>query len=92
MAEGAGFVLGKLIRPWYSPEIQAIEMLVYVLPDKRNTTAAIKMLKMWEQTAKQRGAVLACVGTTTGYRTDAVTKLYTRMGYKSTGASFRKEL
>jgi len=92
VAEGKGFLLGCLTWPWYRPLETATEMLLYVLPEHRTGTTAMRLIKKWEFLAKSRGAKVITAGTTIGYRTDAVTKLYTKLGFTHVGALYRKEI
>lgn len=77
---------------WYSPDIRACELLLYVLPEKRKTSAALRLIKAWESLARGRGAKAMSVGSSTGYRTETVMKLYERQGYAPSGVSMRKDL
>lgn len=65
---------------------------LFVLPEYRNTSASIKLVKLLEEWAKEQGASQLWLGQTTGDDPERVVKFYNRLGYKTQGFNCLKEL
>jgi len=84
----AGYITNWIL----SDELVAQDMTWFVLPEYRKGRAAIALLKAFEQWAISKGASSICPGSMTGGAIDRIRKLYERLGYKTIGYNFRKDL
>jgi L-amino acid N-acyltransferase YncA len=87
-----GFMFGMLMPAWYDPRPKAIEMLLYVHPDFRKSSFASKLITRFVSEARAAGACEVIAGTSLGYRTDAVERLYHKHGFVTTGANLKLKL
>ena len=88
-----GFLLGSVYQLWYSPDIRAAEWLFYIVPECRDVRLAFLIVREWEKEAASKGATHFTVGSSLGYKTDGVVKMYTKMGYtENTGRTLTKEI
>jgi len=92
MGEAQGVMFGSVSAPWTTPVPQASEWMLYVTPKNRGGGHAVKLIRMFTDMARQRGAQKLYVGSTTGINDEGVRKLYERLGFNSTGSSLVKEL
>lgn len=67
-----------------------IELVWYVRPEYRNTKAGFKLLKGYEQWAKNIGAKIVAVGCYED--SDRIPQIYEKMGYKLKERVYTKEL
>lgn len=73
-------------------EVKTIDDLgLFVLPEWRGTTAAVRLLRYLDAWGKPRG-VAVNMGVTTGTNPSQVGKLLTRFGYERTGELYTKAL
>lgn len=69
------------------------DMLVYVLPEHRGSTLAVRMIKMMERWAEELGAEGIMLGQSTRVGDmRRVMKFYEKLGYEPTGFNCFKEL
>jgi GNAT superfamily N-acetyltransferase len=87
-----GFMFGMLAPAWYDPRPKAIEMLLYVHPEFRKSSFASKLITRFVSEARAAGACEVIAGTSLGYRTDAVERLYHKHGFVTTGANLKLKL
>jgi GNAT superfamily N-acetyltransferase len=87
-----GFMFGMLAPVWYDPRPKAIEMLLYVHPDFRKSSFASNLITRFVSEARAAGACEVIAGTSLGYRTDAVERLYHKHGFVTTGANLKLKL
>lgn len=85
-----GFFIGGLTRGLFNYELIAFDYSVYVVPEKRNGRAAIKLIKAFEQWAKEKGANRCRIGITTDISTNRTSRFYQLLGFKPCGVSFEK--
>jgi GNAT superfamily N-acetyltransferase len=76
-----GFMFGIANRTWFDPELNAYELLLYILPDYRGTTLAPRLIKQFEIDAKRLDCVHVRAGTSTRVHTERTLRLYERLGY-----------
>lgn len=68
------------------------DMVVYVVPEHRGGSIALRMIRMLEAWARERGAEGVLLGQSTGIGdTDRVRRFYERLGYRVTGCNLLKE-
>ncbi len=90
--EVVGMFLCFVTPCFFSDVKQAVEIAWYVDPEYRGSKMAAKMLKIYEQWAKERDAVCVNLVNLDVLRGVKVAKLYERMGYKMVENTFMKEL
>ncbi|UYZ82825.1 GNAT family N-acetyltransferase [Entomomonas sp. E2T0] len=87
-----GFFLGGLTYEWFSDDLLGFDYSVYVVPEKRNGRAAIKLFKAFEAWAKAKGAVGMQAGITTNINIEGNRRFYHFLGYQDGGVLFEKRL
>lgn len=87
-----GMLLGFVVDdPLFDYRV-AGEHLLYVRPENRGGTTAIRLIRAFEAWAKDRGARYARPGITTMIHPDRTARLYQALGYEPIGYCLRKEL
>lgn len=86
----AGLMLGVVADTWYSPTLEACEMVLYVRPEYRGSPLAPRLIGRFEAEAIKLGAKVINAGTSAGVKDDAVIRLYERLGYTRTATGVRK--
>lgn len=87
-----GVIFGCTSDAWYDPTLNAYEQMLYVDPGYRGGTMAGKLIRAFENGARERGAKNVFVGSSAGINDVGVSALYKRLGYVAGGASLHKEL
>lgn len=67
------------------------DLALYVVPERRGSTAALRLLRVMEPWAQQR-AVAIRMGVTTGTNTSQAVKFLERLGYRQTGVLLTKSI
>lgn len=86
-----GLLAGYLVEDFFGSAVIAGEHALYVLPEVRGGTAAVRLLGAFESWAKAHGAIGGFLGVTAGIDDERVAELYVRLGYRPAGAAFAKE-
>ena len=76
-----GFMFGIANRTWFDSELNAYELLLYILPDYRGTSLAPRLIKQFESAARALGCIHVRAGTSTQLNTERTLRLYERLGY-----------
>lgn len=92
MIEGEGFFVGQISESFFSKQKIAYDILLFVLPEKRGGSAAVKLIKAYEEWAQDNEAAYAQLGVTTGIDEHRTLCFYKRMGYNQFGTLVKKEL
>lgn len=88
-----GMAAGQATPYMFNPkECMITDYALYVLPEYRGTTAAIRLLKDFEAWGKSQGANEMSLGVSTGIDTDKTHNFYTKMGYLYSGGIYKKFL
>jgi len=87
-----GLMAGSLIQPVFSRDLMACDFLLYVLPQHRGGTAAIRLVNAYMEWAKQGGVKLITVGVTAGIDNDAAIAFYKAMGFRAIGVQMMMEV
>ncbi len=87
-----GYFIAGIFENFFNNQVIAFDYSVYVLPDKRNGRTAIKLIKAFEQWAKENGASYCQIGITTAINQDKTSKFYQLLGFKPYGFQFQKRL
>lgn len=88
----AGLFIGNIYSNWYSPDKVAVEQTCYLLPQYRKGTLGIKLYKLFERWAEEKGADHIVVGNSTKYNQESFVNLFQRLGYSPSSISFMKEV
>jgi GNAT superfamily N-acetyltransferase len=86
-----GALLYIVAPTFYSPAIEANELVFYIQPEHRSYKAARKLVQSAEQDAFDLGAVRFIMGNSGGHRDKSIEKLYTRLGFYSASGTYYKE-
>ena len=80
-ADLRGFMFGTTAQQWYDPELNAHELLLYILPEYRGGLLAARLIRQFEKDAERLNCVHVRAGTSTRIGTEEVLRLYERLGY-----------
>jgi GNAT superfamily N-acetyltransferase len=80
-----GVMLAVIAPHWFSSDLQASDLALYVAPEARGTMAAARLIRDYTRWAWKHGAVLVQAGVTTGVHTEDTARLYERLGYRRCG-------
>ena len=83
-----GGMVGVVMPAWFSDDLCAYDVALYVNRDRRGGRAAILLVRDFVCWAKARGAKQIRPGVTTGVSGSAGAKLYRAMGFEEVGACF----
>ena len=80
-----GMMLGMVTEHFFGHDLMACDLAVYVHPDHRGGTLAVRLIKKFEAWAFSMGAKVIHVGVSTEVNADRTGELYKRLGYRMTG-------
>ena len=80
-----GLMAGSLVQPAFSRDLMACDFLLYILPQHRGGTAAIRLVNAYVRWARQGRAKMITVGITAGIDNDAAIAFYRAMGFRTSG-------
>lgn len=83
-----GAFLGGVTPFFFSSKLKAYDTALFVLPEHRGGSAALKLLRQFETWAIEKGALKIYVSVSTNNSKADV--FYDKMGYKRLGGVFRK--
>ena len=92
IAPSRGFILATVIQQWYSPEVIGAEQLLYIRPGARGGSLPLRLIRSFETEAIRRGATKLMAGSSLGFKTESVAKLYERLGYSQTNIGVIKHV
>jgi GNAT superfamily N-acetyltransferase len=96
IAERAGVILGGFAGGisdfWFSNDSHAFDYGLFILPEHRGGSAAIRLLSAFESWAKDMGAKWCDIGITTGVHVEQTARMYEKLGYDKSGLLYRKAL
>jgi len=88
-----GFIIASITPfPWNQHRLVAQEMGWWVNPDRRGSTASVRLVAALEEEAWKRGAKAVLMICEHGIKHEAVSKLYERRGYSSLEHLYVKEV
>ncbi|MDE3022485.1 MAG: GNAT family N-acetyltransferase [Pseudomonadota bacterium] len=87
-----GFFLGQIATEYFTNRPIANDLGMYVSPERRGSPIFFKMLKAFEQWAKDNKAVKSVLYHSTGINTEQSKEMFPRLGYTHYGHIFDKEL
>lgn len=87
-----GFLWGSArALPW-SKEKLAFDTILYVVPEKRKSSVGYKLMKSWEEWARENNAVEVQISIASGIHEDSSVSFFKKMGYHYIGQQYRKEV
>tara|TARA_X000001036_G_C20582178_1_gene767215 strand:+ start:732 stop:1229 length:498 start_codon:yes stop_codon:yes gene_type:complete len=75
---------------WCDVKISS-DLMVYVIPERRGSTTAMRIIKAYEQWAIGRGCQEINLGISSGINVERTSKFYYRLDYHPTALKFTKE-
>lgn len=81
-------LIAKVGGSWFSPSIEASELIVYVHPEVRKTGRARELVKEYIDWAKEKGAARIKIGVSMNINPNEVAHLYESMGFGQSGFIF----
>lgn len=87
-----GLLAGGVGSHYFSIARYAYDLALYVVPDWRGSSAAIRLVSRFEAFARERGAQEVVLGVSTGVDTARTLKFYERFGYVIHGGSAVRSL
>ena len=86
-----GMLIGIVSTLPFCDGLVANELVVYVAPEYRGSSACIKLIKRFEEWATSKGVDEIILGVSTEVEADRTHKLYERLGYTHNGTSLIKK-
>ena len=83
-----GLICAMISEHFFSHDLVANDLLVYVLPEHRGGSLAKTMLNMYVAWAKANGAKLIQAGISTGINLDRTAQLYESLGFQQCSIGF----
>lgn len=87
-----GMIAGRLGRHEFSPAVLGYNHIWYVVPEKRGTPVAFRLLRAFEDWCMYRGAEHIHLGLAAGVLSERTGRALTRFRYKFLGGNFAKAL
>lgn len=87
-----GMAAGFVVEHFFGDEKTASDLAVYVTPEERGGSIAIKLIRAFEHAVRAAGAVELTLGISTEIAAERTVDLYERLGYRRSGYSMLKEL
>lgn len=87
-----GFFIGKVTDFWFCDEIVAEEEVMFLSPENRGGTTALRFMRAWEWWAKDRGASVMFFNPTSHGQGDKWDKFMKRLGFHKASACYRKSI
>ena len=85
------FVFGTMDMLWYRADYVMYEQLIYVTPERRNSTAFLRLMRKFESEASAMGASVIHFGNTLAM-SPKLDKTLRKMGYGPLGHTYYKEV
>lgn len=87
-----GMFVGFVMQHIFSTASYASDMALYVSPEERGGTLAVRFLRRFEEWARTAGAAELVPGISTEVEVERTARLYERLGYKRSGLIMRRSL
>ena len=85
-------MVGFVSEYWFSYQKIIQDNALYVHPDYRKGTAAMRLVKEFIKWANKVDAVEICCGITVGVNNDTAAKLYERLGFQRVGYIYKRKV
>lgn len=89
--EIVGGFAGGITEQWFSTDVVAFDLSLFLHPQKRSGFTAIRLVRAFIAWAKSKGAREIQLGITTGMNEDGTSELYRSLGFEHRGTLFRME-
>lgn len=91
--KGKGFIVGMVAPSFLHPSrLQCSELAWYVEPEYRGTSVALRLMKMYEQHAKDKGCYYVSMVCLESLNPEATGKIYEKLGYNRLENHYRRVL
>lgn len=87
-----GGLIGMTFCYPYSNTLVAGDYIWYVVPEHRGGMVGVRLMRMFENWARDVGAVNICTGATSGIKSKRGAALLEKLGYSPVGTSMQKDL
>jgi GNAT superfamily N-acetyltransferase len=87
-----GMFAGRLAEYFFCHEKIASDMLLYIEPEARGSTAAGRLMRAYRAWAIERSAREVCLGTSNQVQGPATGRFYEVMGFHKAGALYKERL
>lgn len=87
-----GLFVGFVMQHFFSTASYATDLALYVTPEERGGTLAVRFLRRFEDWARTTGAAEIVPGISTEVEVERTARLYERLGYKRSGLIMRRSL
>ncbi len=87
-----GFFLGVSSEQWIGTDKMSSDLACYVIPEERGSIAGIRLIKAYEQWARDIDVKEIIIGVSTGINTKRTSSLFKHLGYGDEAFSFRKRI
>lgn len=81
-------LLGYAAPFWWGDDLESLDMLLYVAPERRGGMSAPKLIRGYVKAAQEMGVADIKIGTSTGIESERTLRLFERMGFQNMGAGF----
>lgn len=85
-------MIGCVERHFFSDQVVASIVHYDVLPEKRMSGAALRLLKAFRTWAENRGSVELCAGVNSGDEYEKMDKFFKRLGFMPVGGNYALKL
>lgn len=96
VAEEDGVIIGLLIgicaEYWFGTDKQTADLAIYVIPEKRGSSAVGRLIRIYEKWAVGIGVKEVGVSTSTGVQPERTGRLFERLGYAPTAYTYSKRI
>jgi len=87
-----GMMAGSVAEHFFGFSLTAFDFALYVRPEHRGGSVAVRLVKAFEEWARAAGAEDIALGISTGVHADRTKQLYERLGYTVVGSTHVKRL
>lgn len=87
-----GFMCGYVTETFLNEQVNAYDAGLFVLPEHRGGTLALRLVREFEVWARAQGAENVWICQCVGHEIDSTRRFFERLGYECQGFSMRKEL
>lgn len=87
-----GMIAGYCVEHFFGPGKYAGDLVVYVLPEFRGSSAAARLIRALEEWATAQGAGEILLGVSTEVDLERTSTFYQRLGYRESGRSLIKHV
>lgn len=90
--EMIGIFVGVLFPHFFGNDIVCQDLILFVKEEHRGGTAALRLIKAYEQWGRENGVKEIQIGVSTGVHPERTAKLFEKMGFGDKAIYFRKRI